>query len=50
MPNSRLKQIQTYVQPGDVATIRKLAGERGLISNSAYLRSLIIEDMRKKKK
>jgi hypothetical protein len=48
MPNCKLKQIQTYMPPNDVPKITKKRGEKGFISNSAYLRSLIIQDLRKK--
>lgn len=43
-----MKQIQAYVEPSELPKIKKARGEKGFISNSAYVRDLIIRDLKKK--
>jgi len=39
--------LSTYIEPEVLKQIRKKRGERGVISWSAYLRILVIEDLEK---
>lgn len=48
MAQSKMRQVTTYVTPGDMPKIIKKRGELGLISDSAYVRSLILQDIKKK--
>jgi len=47
MSKSYMTQITTYVYPNDVKKIVKKRGERGFISDSAYLRFLLEQDIGK---
>jgi len=48
MSQSKMKQITTYIAPVDVPKIVKKRGEKGFISDSAYVRSLVLQDIKKK--
>ena len=39
--------IQTYIPPSIMNKVRKRKGESGIISMSAYLRQLVLEDIKK---
>lgn len=45
MPNSELVQISTYLESSIVTKIIKKRGKKGLISSSAYLRTLVYDDL-----
>jgi len=45
---TELTEISTYIEPEIVKKAIKKRGNRGLISWSAYLRVLVIEDLAKK--
>jgi hypothetical protein len=49
MSKSELTQLTCYVDPKDVKKIKRARGEKGLISDSAYLRYLIDLDIGKVK-
>jgi len=43
-----MRQVTTYIAPVDMPKIIKKRGEKGFISDSAYLRSLVLQDIKKK--
>jgi len=43
-----MRQVTTYIAPVDMPKIVKKRGEKGFISDSAYLRSLVLIDIKKK--
>jgi len=48
MSQSKMRQVTTYIAPVDMPKIIKKRGEKGFISDSAYLRSLVLQDIKKK--
>jgi len=48
MSQSKMRQVTTYIAPVDMPKIVKKRGEKGFISDSAYLRSLVLTDIKKK--
>lgn len=44
MAKSKLKQITTYITPTTEKKMKKRRGQKGLISDSDYVRNLILED------
>lgn len=49
MAKSKLKQVTTYVVLDTKKKMQRRRGEKGLISDSDYVRSLILEDVKNTK-